>query len=171
MIDTRDLDSYYPGYDEYCEPREDQGDEDFDIDAIIDERRLQEMEEVKKENEENKKMFEDMQKVLSQEIETVRFTNRLKNHPVCLTSSGNISLEMEKVINAMPTDEKIKAQASMEINVHHPIAEKLKKLYKKDKTSFENYTKVLYAQARLIEGLAIENPTEISNLICDILSK
>ena len=131
----------------------------------------EEKEEVKKENEESKKMFDDMQKVLKEEVETVRFTNRLKNHPVCLTSSGNISLEMEKVINAMPTDEKIKAHASMEINVHHPIAEKLKNLYKKDKTSFESYTKVLYAQARLIEGLAIENPTEISNLICDILSK
>lgn len=131
----------------------------------------EEKEEVKKENEDSKKMFDDMQKVLKEDVETVRFTNRLKNHPVCLTSSGNISLEMEKVINAMPTDEKIKAHASMEINVHHPIAEKLKKLYKKDKTSFENYTKVLYAQARLIEGLAIENPTEISNLICDILSK
>ncbi|MDE5586768.1 MAG: molecular chaperone HtpG, partial [Bacilli bacterium] len=131
----------------------------------------EEKEELKKENEESKEMFDRMKEVLDKQVETVRFTNRLKNHPVCLTSSGNISLEMEKVINAMPTDEKIKAQAAMEINAHHPIAEKLKKLYKKDKESFENYTKVLYAQARLIEGLTVENPTEISNLICDILSK
>ena len=131
----------------------------------------EEKEELKKENEESKEMFDRMKEVLDKQVETVRFTNRLKNHPVCLTSSGNISLEMEKVINAMPTDEKIKAQAAMEINAHHPIAEKLKKLYKKDKEGFENYTKVLYAQARLIEGLTIENPTEISNLICEILSK
>lgn len=131
----------------------------------------EEKEELKKENEKSKEMFESMQKVLEQEVEAVRFTNRLKNHPVCLTASGNISLEMEKVINAMPTDEKVKAKAAMEINAHHPIAEKLKKLYKKDKESFENYTRVLYAQARLIEGLTIENPTEISNLVCDILSK
>lgn len=131
----------------------------------------EEKEELKKENEKNKKMFEEMEKVLDKEVESVRFTNRLKNHPVCLTSSGNISLEMEKVINAMPTDEKVKAKTSMEINSHHPIAEKLKTLYKKDKSTFDNYTKVLYAQARLIEGLPIENPTEISNLICDALSK
>lgn len=131
----------------------------------------EEKEELKKENENNKEMFEGMQKVLEAEVETVRFTNRLKNHPVCLTSSGNISLEMEKVINAMPTDEKVKAKTAMEINVSHPIAEKLKNLYKKDKNNFESYTKVLYAQARLIEGLPIENPTEISNLICEILSK
>lgn len=131
----------------------------------------EEKEELKKENENNKEMFEGMQKVLEAEVETVRFTNRLKNHPVCLTSSGNISLEMEKVINAMPTDEKVKAKTAMEINANHPIAEKLKNLYKKDKNNFESYTKVLYAQARLIEGLPIENPTEISNLICEILSK
>ena len=131
----------------------------------------EEKEELKKENEKNKKMFEEMEKILDKEVESVRFTNRLKNHPICLTSSGNISLEMEKVINAMPTDEKVKAKTAMEINSHHPIAEKLKKLYKNDKETFDHYTKVLYAQARLIEGLPIENPTEISNLICDALSK
>jgi len=130
-----------------------------------------EKEELKKENDSSKKMFESMQKILENEVEAVRFTNRLKNHPVCLTASGNISLEMEKVINAMPTDEKVKAKTAMEINVHHKIADKLKKLYKKDNKAFENYTKVLYAQARLIEGFTIENPTEISNLICEILSE
>lgn len=138
---------------------------DLDLDSE------EEKEELNKENEESKKMFEEMEKVLEKEVTAVRFTNRLKNHPVCLTSTGNISLEMEKVINAMPTDEKIKAQTVMEINAHHKIAEKLKEIYKKDKNSFDNYTKVLYAQARLIEGLPIENPTEISSLICDLLSK
>ncbi len=138
---------------------------DLDLDSE------EEKEELDKENKENKKMFEEMGKVLEKEVTGVRFTNRLKNHPVCLTSTGNISLEMEKVINAMPTDEKIKAQTVMEINAHHKIAEKLKEIYKKDKKSFDQYTKVLYAQARLIEGLPIENPTEISSLICDIISK
>lgn len=138
---------------------------DLDLDSE------EEKEELNKENEESKEMFEEMGKVLEKEVTAVRFTNRLKNHPVCLTSKGNISLEMEKVINAMPTDEKIKAQTVMEINLHHKIAEKLKEIYKKDKNSFDNYTKVLYAQARLIEGLPIENPTEISSLICDLLSK
>lgn len=139
------------------------GDLDLDTD--------EEKEELKKANEDNKKMFSEMKKVLDKEVDSVRFTNRLKNHPVCLTSSGNISLEMEKVINAMPTDEKVKAKTAMEINTNHPIADKLKNLYKKDKESFENYTKVLYAQARLIEGLPIDNPTEISNLVCEMLSK
>ena len=78
---------------------------------------------------------------------------------------------MEKVINAMPTDEKIKAETILEINEKHPIVEKLKNLYENDKESLEKYTKVLYSQARLIEGLPIENPTEISNLICEIMTE
>ncbi|MDD6223961.1 MAG: molecular chaperone HtpG, partial [bacterium] len=117
----------------------------------------------------NKEMLSYMKEKLT-DIE-IKFTNRLKNHPVCLTSEGPISLEMEKVINAMPTDEKIKAKTVMEININHPIATKLKELYKKDKDQLEKYTKVLYAQARLIEGLSIENPTEISNLMCEIMTK
>lgn len=124
-----------------------------------------------KENEKNKDMFTNMKEYLNEQVSSVRFTNRLKNHPVCLTSEGDISVEMEKVINAMPTDEKIKATTILEINQKHPIAKTLKKLYKEDKTTLEKYTKVLYAQARLIEGLSIENPTEVSNLIVDMLAK
>ena len=116
-------------------------------------------------------MFASMKEALKTEIQDVRFTNRLKNHPVCLTSEGAISLEMEKVINAMPTDEKVKATTVMEINATHPIAEKLKDLYQHDKKELESYTKILYAQARLIEGLPITNPTEITNLVCEVMSK
>lgn len=130
-----------------------------------------EKEALKKENEKNKEMFTQMKEYLSDQVSGVRFTNRLKNHPVCLTSEGDISVEMEKVINAMPTDEKIKANTILEINQKHPIAKSLKKLYKDDKKTLEKYTKVLYAQARLIEGLSIENPTEMSNLIIDMLAK
>lgn len=126
---------------------------------------------LKEENENNKEMFNTMKSALNEEVQIVRFTNRLKNHPVCLTSEGAITLEMEKVINAMPTDQNIKAQKVLEINVNHPIANKIKELYEKDKSLLENYTKVLYAQARLIEGMSIDNSTEISNIICDILSK
>ena len=104
-------------------------------------------------------------------VTEVRFTNKLKNHPVCLTSKGNISVEMEKVINSMPGDENINAQVVLEINENHPISDKLKTLYKKDKDELEKYSKVLYSEARLIEGLTIDNPTEISNIICDIISK
>ena len=112
-----------------------------------------------------------MKDVLGDSIHDVRFTSRLKNHPVCLTTEGEISLEMEKVMNAMPTDNKVKANTILEINKEHPIVEKLQKLYKKDKDEFTKYTKILYAQAKLIEGMEIDNPTEISNLVCELLSK
>lgn len=132
----------------------------------------EEKEALKKANENNKKLFEKMQEFLSDNVSSIQFTHRLKNHPVCLTSKGDISVEMEKVMNAMPTDQKVKANVVMEINENHEISKKLEDLYKKkDFDSIERYTKILYAQARLIEGLSLENPTEITNLICEELSK
>ncbi|MCI8964832.1 MAG: molecular chaperone HtpG [Clostridia bacterium] len=131
----------------------------------------EEKEKLKKKNEDNKEMLESMKELLKGEVQNVRFTHRLKNHPICLTSEGAISLEMEKTLNAMPNNQNVKAQIILEINEKHEIANKLKNLFKEDKESFEKYTKVLYAQARLIEGLSIENPTEISNLICEIFAK
>ena len=104
-------------------------------------------------------------------ISGVRFTGKLKNHPVCLTSKGNVSVEMQKVINSMPGDESVNAEIVLEINENHPIADKLKSLYETDKEELKKYSKVLYSEARLIEGLGIDNPTEISNLICDLISK
>ena len=131
----------------------------------------EEKEELTKLNEESKDMLNLMKETLNNEVSNVRFTHRLKNHPVCLVSEGDISIEMQKVINAMPTDENINAKIILEINESHPITEKLKKLYNNDIEEFKKYTKILYSQSRLIEGLSIENPTEISNLICDLLSK
>lgn len=131
----------------------------------------EEKEELKKVNEENQDLFTSMKDILKGDVTDVRFTHRLKNHPVCLVSEGDVSIEMQKVFNAMPTNENINAKIILEINESHDIANKLKDLYKEDKEKFENYTKILYSQARLIEGLSIDNPTEISNLICDILSK
>ena len=116
-------------------------------------------------------MFETMKKALDKEVQNVRFTHKLKNHPVCLSSEGAISVEMEKTLNSMPNNQGIKAQTVLEINENHDIAKKLQELYKNDKDKLEKYTKVLYAQARLIEGLPIENPTEISNLVCEIMAK
>jgi molecular chaperone HtpG len=129
----------------------------------------EEKKELEKSNKANKDMFEAMKNVLN--IKDVRFTKNLKNHPVCLTSAGQVSVEMEKVINAMPTDETVNAEKVLEINENHPIADKLKDLYKNDKEALEKYTKILYAEARLIEGLPIDNPTEISNLVCEFISK
>ena len=131
----------------------------------------EEKEEIKKINDENKEMLESMKEIIGSDVSSVRFTHRLKNHPVCLVSEGPVSIEMQKVLNAMPTDKNINAKIILEINSSHKIADKLKELYKNDKEKFNEYTKILYSQSRLIEGLSIENPTEISNLICDLLSK
>jgi len=140
-------------------------DEDIDLES------KKEKEIIKKINDENKSLLELMHEQLDNSLKEVKFTNRLKNHPVCLTTRGGLSIEMEKVINAMPTDEKINAETILEINNNHPIAEKLKKLYETDQEELKKYTKILYAQARMIEGLSLENPTEISNLMCDVMSK
>ena len=139
--------------------------EDLDLDTA------EEKEAIKKENEENKELLEIMKETLKDDVQEVRFTNRLKNHPVCLTTEGGISIEMEKVINSVPSDQKVKAKIVLEINDSHPIAQKLKDLYTNDKEELKNYTKILFATSKLIEGLSVENPTEISNLICDAISK
>ena len=127
-------------------------------------------EKIEKLNEECKDMFTLMQETIP-EVAKVCFTNRLKDHPVCLTTEGAISVEMQKVINALPNDRTIQAKTLLEINEKHPIASKLKSLYETDKDELKKYTKILYAQAKLIEGLNIDNPTEISNIICDLIAK
>ena len=132
----------------------------------------EEKENLKKINEENKDLLALMKTVIDTNVKDIRFTNRLKNHPVCLITDGEVSLEMEKVLNQMPNGEKISASKIMEINEAHPISKKLQELYKNnDKETLEKYTKILYQEARLIEGLSVENPSEVANLICEILSK
>lgn len=121
-------------------------------------------------NDNNKDMLSSMKDLLGDSVKEVKFTSKLKNHPVCLTTEGEVSTSMEKVINSMPTGEKIKASEVLEINSNHKIADKLKELYKYNKEEFEKYTKVIYFEARLIEGLPIDNPTEMSNLMCDIMA-
>ena len=132
-----------------------------------------EKKELEKANNNAKDMFEKMLKVLeNNNITSIKFTHRLKKHPVCLTNEGDLSTSMEKVLNAMPNESKVNAKMVLEINENHPIKEKIETLYKEGKTEeLEKYTKVLYSEARLIEGLPIENPTEISNLICELISK
>ena len=131
----------------------------------------EEKKETKKVNKKSKDLLKAM-KDLIPDIDEVRFTNKLKSHPVCLTSKGDVSIEMQKVFDAMPNDLGIKAKTILEINEKHPISKKLKELYKNDdKTDFNNYTKILYSEACIIAGLPIDNPTEISDLICDVISK
>ena len=141
-------------------------DEKMDLDSA------EEKEELKKLNEKNSKLFDEMKSILNDNVSKVQFTHRLKNHPVCLTSKGEVSTEMEKVLNSMPNNQNVKAETILEINENHPISKKLEKLHKeKNKEELEKYTKILYQEARLIEGLPIDNPTELTNLICEIISK
>ena len=130
----------------------------------------EEKEELKKINEENKDMFTLMKEEIK-DVEDIRFTHKLKDHPVCLSSEGEISTEMEKVLNSMPNNQNVKAKMILEINENHPITQKLKDLYLNDKEELKKYSKILYDGARLIEGLNIDNPTEFSNLICELISK
>ena len=130
----------------------------------------EEKEATKKANEDNSELLKHMQEVIG-EVSEVKFSNKLKKHPVCLTTKGDVSIEMQKVFDAMPNDMGIKAQQVLEINEKHAIAKKLKDLYENDKEEFNKYTKILYAEAKMIAGLPIENPTEISTLICEAISK
>ncbi len=129
----------------------------------------EEKEELKTLNEKEKDLLAIMKEAI--DVKEVKFTSRLTNHPVCLSTVGEISVEMEKVMNSMPTNNNINAEKILEINYQHPIVKKLEELYKKDQEELKKYSKVLYAEARLIEGLPIENPTEITDLISEILVK
>lgn len=133
-----------------------------------------ETEEEKKEIEEKSKehadLFNDMQKALEGKVKSVRLSQRLKSHPVCLTSEGALSLEMEKVLNAMPTDQKVQADRVLEINPEHPIFAKLVQLQKENPDKLKAYAKLLYDQALLIEGMSIEDPVAFSNQICELMA-
>lgn len=130
----------------------------------------EEKKQIEEKNNDNKEMLDFISKSIDG-IESVKFTNRLKNHPVCLVSSGDVTIEMEKVINAMPTDESVSAKKVLEINANHKIAGVLENLYKNDKEELKRVSKILYETSRLIEGLSVENPTELTNLICEELTK
>ena len=131
----------------------------------------EEKEQAKKTAEESKEMFEFMTKSLDGKVKEVRLSSKLKSHPVCLSAEGNITIEMEKVLSAMPQNEHedVKATKVMELNASHPIFAKLKELYVSDKDKLAEYTKLLYSQALLIEGLSIDDPVEFANLICGLM--
>lgn len=124
----------------------------------------------KRETEDNKELFDFMKEALDGKVSEVRLSQRLKSHPVCLASGGGISIEMEKILNAMPTDDKVKAEKVLEINASHPVLEALKAAYESDQQKAKQYTELLYNQALLIEGLSIEDPVAFSNAICDLIA-
>lgn len=130
----------------------------------------EEKKEIEKENEKNKELLDFMKEAIG-DVFAVRFATTLGSHPVSLSSEGELSVEMEKVLSKMPGAENsmIKAQTVLEINQDHEIASKLKLLYINDKEKVKTYAKILYAQARLISGLSIDNPSEISQLVCSLM--
>ena len=142
-------------------------DDNLNLDSEDEKKALEE------ENTAAKDMFDLMKESIGDSISAVRFTNKLKKHPVCLTSEGGISLEMEKVLNSMPGAEQNKVQAKLvlEINAEHPIAEKLKALYNSDKDMLEKYAKLLYGAACLIGGKSVPDPAEHSALVCELMTK
>ena len=131
----------------------------------------EEKEEIKKAEEDNKSLFEFMTEKLGGKVKAVKLSQRLKSHPVCITSEGMLSVEMEKVLSAMPNGDGAKAEKILEINPNHAIFGKLKELYESDKEKAADYADILYNQALLIEGMPIENPVEFSNKVCELLAK
>ena len=138
-------------------------------DAAADFDSEEEKEALKSANEENSELLAYMKEVLGDKVKEVRFTHKLKNHPACLGSEGMLSAEMEKVLNAMPGNNGVKAELALEINAEHPITEKLKILFKEDKEKLADYTKLLYGEARLIGGMTVESPAEFAALICGLM--
>ena len=131
----------------------------------------QESAEMKQKAEENKALLTHLQEALEGKVKEVRLSARLKSHPVCIASGGELSLEMERVLNAMPTDNKVQAERILELNPAHPIFETLADLYETDKEKLAEYAGLLYNQALLIEGLPIEDPVAFSNAICGIMTQ
>ena len=128
----------------------------------------EEKEAIKKENEESKDVLDVMKETLGDKVSAVRFTNTLANYPVCLTNEGDISIEMEKTLNAMPMGEKIKAEVVLEINTSHQVASKIKQLAG-DEDKLKEYTEVLYDLAKIISGLSVDDPARLSELVCKMM--
>ncbi len=136
---------------------------DIDLDTEEEKKALEEKKEA------GKAMFELMCGALDGRVQRVTLSSRLKSHPVCLTSEGDLTLEMEKVLNAMPMDNKVQAKLVMEINPEHPVYERLQALYGTDDEKLKKYSQLLYNQALLIEGMPVADPVAFSNLICELM--
>lgn len=121
------------------------------------------------EEKDNKELFEHMKNILSDKVSDVRASKRLKNHPVCLSSDGELTIEMEKILNSMPDNRNVKANKVLEININHDVFKSLKEAYENDKDKLNLYIGLLYNQALLIEGLQINDPVEFTNNICKIM--
>ncbi|WP_139492446.1 molecular chaperone HtpG [Brevibacillus dissolubilis] len=118
---------------------------------------------------ENKDLFAYMKETLSGKVKDVRASKRLRSHPVCLSTDGEVTIEMEKILNAMPNSQGVRAEKVLELNTNHEVFQALKDAFEKDKEKLNLYTNLLYHQALLIEGLPIGDPVEFTNDICKIM--
>ncbi|MEA3320782.1 MAG: molecular chaperone HtpG [Bacillota bacterium] len=121
------------------------------------------------EQEANKEMFEAMKEILAEKVSAVKVSKRLKTHPVCLSTEGEVTIEMEKILSAMPDNQNIKANKVLEINTNHEVFTALKNAHDGDREKLALYTNLLYSQALLIEGLPLEDPVEFTNDICKVM--
>ena len=121
-------------------------------------------------NADHKALFDFIEEALGDKVKAVRLSARLKSHPVCLASDGPLSLEMEKILNTMPADQKVKADRILEINANHEIFQTLLQLLEDDQDKLKKYSELLYNQALLIEGMPIEDPVAFANTVCSIMS-
>ncbi|MDQ0300629.1 molecular chaperone HtpG [Salibacterium salarium] len=121
------------------------------------------------EQQENKEMFDELKNLLTGKVKDVRASKRLKSHPVCLTADGEVSIEMEKILQSMPDNQNIQADKVLEININHDVYNSLKDAYDNDKDKLNLYTNLLYNQALLIEGLSVEDPVSFTNDMCKIM--
>ncbi|NTW72942.1 MAG: molecular chaperone HtpG [Eubacteriaceae bacterium] len=117
----------------------------------------------------NSKLFDFMKETLKDKVSDVRASKRLKKHPVCLSNKGELTIEMEKVLSAMPNNQNIKADKILEINTHHEVFKSLQDALENDKEKLALYTGLLYNQALLIEGLPIEDPVEFADNMTKIM--
>ncbi|WP_416655011.1 molecular chaperone HtpG [Bacillus amyloliquefaciens] len=136
---------------------------DLGIDADEDEKQTE------AEENEYKDLFESMKEILADKVKNVRASKRLKSHPVCFATDGEVTIEMEKVLNAMPDSQQVKAEKVLEINPNHEVFETLKNAHGQDREKLALYTNLLYNQALLIEGLPIHDPVEFTNDICKVM--
>ena len=127
--------------------------------------------EIKQKNTDNKQLFELMREALADKVQDVRFSQKLKTLPVCVSGAGALSVEMEKILSQMPGDKKAKADKILEINANHAICDKLQFLYDNDKEMLKTYAEILYSQAMLIEGINLENPAEFVGQIAELMTR
>lgn len=126
-------------------------------------------EETDAQDNDNKELFEAMQTQLAGKVKAVKASKRLRSHPVCLSTEGELTIEMEKILKAMPNSENVQADKVLEINVNHDVFKSLKDAFAQDQEKLNLYTSLLYHQALLIEGLPIQDPVEFTNDICKVM--